>query len=555
MKTLRFIALILVLCTFATLLLACNREENLDTSTSGTTSGTTASSSSSNNSNSGDNNTENDGENNNQQPSTPNVDTSKLAESVNIKNYNGKRFDEKYIDLGQGSYMNIVKKTTPEEFKEFKANLEADGLVLYTSNKIGDNEFYTYISKKQIVNVMFLVYDYDERDSDYPTVTSVDHNEVRVIEDDPSMFSLPLLKEDNVYTADSTVEPKLIMLSDDAISWPGRMGYLYQLADGSFFIIDGGYWGAGSDPDSPKPTSKTSMSHTVMEVMKAHAPDPNNIVVAGWLFTHIHSDHIGAFLDISTQAKYKDIVTIEQIIYNMPSDEEVLGQDDNPERLLKWMRLFDKAVGVFQEQQKNTNTPLRLIKAHAGQKFFFRDLTMTIYTSQDNLLYSTNVNTGNNLESIDWHNNTSILSVVEYQGTKALYLGDTHVLANKLVNNPLYRNNLDCDILQVAHHGYSDTAAYHVYKHLTSDLKMVLWPDCKQHFDGKNIDGSIYSEDKVNNTPYGGVWDVKFSGTSYTNKQYLDKEGVTQVYLKDNTCAVITDFKNLNSFKMVDYVK
>jgi hypothetical protein len=59
------------------------------------------------------------------------------------------------------------------------------------------------------------------------------------------------------------------MLSDNAISWPVRMGYLYQLADGSFFVIDGGYWGGDGNP-----TSKTSMSHTVMEVMKAHAPDP-----------------------------------------------------------------------------------------------------------------------------------------------------------------------------------------------------------------------------------------------------------------------------------------
>jgi hypothetical protein len=228
----------------------------------------------------------------------------------------------------------------------------------------------------------------------------------------------------------------------------------------------------------------------------------------------------------------------------MPCDTEVLVQDDNPTNLLKWMRRFDDAAKVFANQQKGTDSPLALVKAHAGQKFHIRDLTFDVYMSQSILLYSSNVESGGNLESITWHNNTSVITMINYQNTDALFLGDTHALANKLVTNPLYRNVLDCDIVQVAHHGYGDTGSGVTYKHL-KNFKMVLWPDMRGHYDGLNPNGTTYIE---NNKPYSGVVNVGF------NKTYILKEGVTQVYLKDNTCAVITDFVNLNSYTMHDYV-
>ena len=545
MKLLRIISLLLVVCMFSALLLACNSETEGTTGTSGTisTSGTTGNTQNNNNNN--DNNQNSNQGNNNQTivPSNPSVDENKLTSYCDaVDDFNGEDFDIDNIDLGQGSYMNIAKNATLEEYNSFKKQLEDAGAVLYTTNKIGDNLYATYISRSQIINTMYLVYDYDETDTaNYPTATSVDHNEVRVIVDERPTFDLPLLADDNKYTVNNTVEPKLLMLSDNAISWPGRMGYLYQLADGSFFIIDGGYWGGNGNP-----TSKTSMSHTVIEVMKAHAPDPNNIVVAGWLFTHIHSDHIGAFYDISQNTEYRQLLTIEHIIYNMPSVGEGSVQDNDPASLLQWFDRFDNAVNVFKALQSAKGSSLRLSKLHAGQKFNFRELSFDVYMSQSLLLYSTNVESGGNLESITWHNNTSVVTKMNYHDTDTLFLGDTHVLANKLVTNPLYRNNLECDILQVAHHGYGDTGSGIIYKHLKTLPKMVLWPDRRGHYDGKNPDDTI---DYESNKPYNGVINVGF------NQQYLVKEGVTQVYLIDDTCAVITDFVNLNSYKMHDYVK
>ena len=249
MKSLRIIAILLVLCMFSAVLLACNSEGDTTSGTTGTmgtsgTTGTTGNNNSGNNAgNSGNNNSGNNNGGNTtpQKPNVPNINESKLVDYVDVVDtFNGKAFDIDNIDLGQGSYMNIMKNATLEEYNTFKKQLEDGGAVLYTTNQIGNNLFATYISRSQIMNVMFLVYDYDDTDTaSYPAATSIDHNEIRIMVDERPTYSLPLLAEDNKYTANNTVEPKLLMLSDNAISWPGRMGYLYQLADGSFFIIDG----------------------------------------------------------------------------------------------------------------------------------------------------------------------------------------------------------------------------------------------------------------------------------------------------------------------------
>ncbi len=557
MKKLRIVAFLLILCMFSAMLFACNGGSSDSSETEGTsqTTGTTTGNNNqgdnnnTGNENTGNNNTGNNNTGNNSgNTNTPTIDNNKLVSYVDaVEEFNGEKFDITNVDLGQGSYMHIAKNTTLEKYEAFNKYLEDNGAVLYDSNKIGDNRFSTYISKSQIITVMFLAYDYDEEDtSNYPVATSIDHNEVRIIIDERPYFDLYTREQDNKYTpsTDSKVAPRLIMLSDNKVTWPGRMGFLYQLADGSFFIMDGGYWGAGGNytANAMNPTKSSSVAHTIFEVMKAHAPDPENIVVAGWFISHTHEDHLGAFVDISLTEEYRNKITIETIIHNTPSDGELLSET-NGQLILEIAHRLEESIERF---KKSTSPNINIIKAHGGQKMYFRDLAFEIYTSQSTLLYSTDVSTGANFTHAVNHNDTSILSRVYYQDTTAMYFADSWVQTNRLVINPLYRRNLDCDMLQPSHHGYSDTKSGISYKHLSTPPKMVLWPDCRGHYDGKNPDGSVYYE---NSKPYGGVLYIDF------NQAYLVKPGVTQVYLIDNTCAVITDFKNLNTFNMVDYVK
>ena len=560
MKKLRIVAFLLVLCMFSTLLLACNSSDEGDDTTAATTQGTNATTNNNqnnntdnndDNNNSGNNNggNNNGGNNNGGNNGGSTVDENEVPLYIYAvdEDYNGRPWDIDTIELGQGSYMHIMKDTNLEEYNAFKKVLEDEGAYLYDTNQIGENRYATYISKYQIINVMYLVYDYDENDTSlYPTATSKDHNEVRIIIDDREYFDLPTREQDNVYSADPKVTPLLVMLSDNKVTWPGRMGYLYQLADGSFYIIDGGYWGAGNSftANAMKPNESSSVAHTIMQVLKAHAPDPENIVIAGWLITHTHEDHLGAMVDISLREDYRSILTVETFIHNTPTDDELRAQN-SANALIEIKDRLNEAI----ERLSDSNT--KIIKAHAGQKIYLRDLMVEIYTSQSVLLYSDNVSTGTPYTSIAHHNDTSILSRVYYQDTEAMYFGDTRQESNRLVINPVYRKYLDCDMLQVAHHGYGDTNSGWSYKHLTTPPKMVLWPDCRGHYDNKNPDGTDYYE---GGKLYTGVKYVGFNKDAFFQADGSSKPGVTQVYLVDNTCAVITDFKNLNSYEMVDYV-
>ena len=513
MKAIKIIAFLLTVCMLSSLLFACNNNEETpsDTEQPSDTSST---------------------ETPTDAPSQPSneSDLEYFIDIIDVLKYNGREFDEINIDIGQDSYMHVVKNTTPEEYENFKAALEKEGFVLYTTNTIGKNKFATYITETQIVNVMLVYYDYDETNkTDFGGKAAVDHYEVRVMEDNRFMFDLPGLEKDNVYADGGYAS--FSMISDEKITYAGRMGYVYQLADGSFFIIDGGV--TRDDPN-------LSSAPVLMALLEEFAPDPNNIVIAAWFMTHMHDDHIGAYYDISRNEEYASKVKIEKLIHNMPSESEMAIQDkykfDNGTQDIS--TTINNAAGSTERQEEFNEATAKLrpeqkFKAHPGQVFYIRDLTLTIYCSQDLLLYSTipSASVSKNFESNPWHNSASIVSMVNYQGKDMLFFGDSHVYSFKYMINPIYRNDLKADILQVAHHGYADTRADLINQYIQPEY--VLWPVKRAHYDGKNPDGSIYYE---GGKPYSGVKDVAF------NAVFFNDPNIKNIYHEKDFCITIDDF-------------
>ena len=183
-----------------------------------------------------------------------------------------------------------------------------------------------------------------------------------------------------------------------------------------------------------------------------------------------------------------------------------------------------------------------LVKAHSGMQFFLRDLTLTVDIAQDTILYSTDINNarGDSINSIGWHNSTSVVTRVDYKGKTAIYLGDTHQIAIRLAITPLFSGIYKyAEIVQTAHHGYNDTAANILYKYF-QNIEMVLWPVYRNHYDGIDINTG---EDKGE-----GVGEyTDFNGA-------LLKQGIKQVYLRKDICEVCEDFDTWE-FKSVDFIK
>lgn len=80
------------------------------------------------------------------------------------------------------------------------------------------------------------------------------------------------------------------------------MSYVFKLCDGSFFIIDGGYFTKGE-------------CDRLYQFLLDHTDD--KIHIAGWFCSHAHEDHFGCFMDFAK--KYGKCVTIEKLYYNFPN--------------------------------------------------------------------------------------------------------------------------------------------------------------------------------------------------------------------------------------------
>lgn len=357
-------------------------------------------------------------------------DESALKTSVNITDFNGKSFSIYQKDMGNGSYMHVAENTTVQQFSKFLVGLVEDGAAYYTSNKIGANFFVTMVTKAQIINAMF-----------YKAT-----REVRVVVDDREKFDLPGLASENVYAR--LGRASITMVAIEETGWPGGMGFVYELSDGSFIIIDGGY---SNRNETTGKTTKSS-ANWLTKTLKKLAKDPENITIAAWVITHPHEDHYGAFIEMAESAECLEDIKIEMVIYNNPADEYLASTKTTI--AAQWI---DAAIVKW--------NPDKIVKAHPGQVFHLRDAVITVYGSPDIVVPQdveiTNVN------------NLNTVTMVDYHGKRGLYLGDAQEIQNPIMSE-LYNKEFKADILQLAHHGYGNTDAKDVYRY--ADPSIVLWP-------------------------------------------------------------------------------
>ncbi|MBQ7364128.1 MAG: MBL fold metallo-hydrolase, partial [Clostridia bacterium] len=81
------------------------------------------------------------------------------------------------------------------------------------------------------------------------------------------------------------------------------MSYVYQLADGRFFLIDGGYFTYGE-------------SERLYALLRSLRPS-GKLPIAGWFFSHAHQDHFGCFIEFIL--RYQQEIALEALYYTFPS--------------------------------------------------------------------------------------------------------------------------------------------------------------------------------------------------------------------------------------------
>ena len=320
-------------------------------------------------------------------------------------------------DSSAGTKILHAERVKEEEYLDYIKLLESAGYTRYTGSEIGGNIFHTYTNEALQVNIGY-----------FPEIRTV-----RVAWEPKK--NLPGLESDNVYDNAGTMETWLTVVDLEEEVLEGA-SLIYRMDDGSFIIVDGGY----ADKRSVE-------AKKLLEILKEQSPHEKP-VIAAWLFSHPHGDHIGTFNDFARL--YHDQVEIEQIICNFPSEEELLLSDKQVV-----VPSHYKVIGLgyneinsgyyFKEAMETYYTDVPVVKPHTGNVFYIRNAKIEVlYTHED--LYPNSVVTHAT-------NSCSVIYKVHIGDQSMLLLGDaTEIAGDTLLRQ--FGDYVKSDIMQIAHHGF-----------------------------------------------------------------------------------------------------
>lgn len=303
-----------------------------------------------------------------------------------------------FCDDGDGGRLWVVSGCTAEDYHTYRAAVTEAAFELYFENEIDGNLFSTYKKDGVLLDVWYT------KDG-YVRITATRGFE-------------PMPYEQTVIEAVTTPGVALVGGVTDEKARSQMM--FFKLSDGRFVVVDGGL------------KSGTTMAK-LFSAMQNVAEDPDNIVIACWLFTHTHGDHIGAIQELAPNYKtYEDKLTVESFMHNFSDNEQALvpaqevGSNDE---LRGYFKKFPDA---------------KIYKAHPGNVAYFGDMKIEVLSTFENYIYTAFPNNWNAVNS---------MYKITLGGQVILIPGDTSNYDQETLVD-IYSDALKCDILQAVHHGF-----------------------------------------------------------------------------------------------------
>ncbi|MBQ7922416.1 MAG: MBL fold metallo-hydrolase [Clostridia bacterium] len=217
---------------------------------------------------------------------------------------------------------------------------------------------------------------------------------------------------------------------DDGVAWRSTgMGYILCSESGELCVIDGG-------------TSDDAEDFlALLEAQTAGKP-----VVRMWIVTHPHTDHYGALLEICSREDLAARVEVQKIVYHFPFPEE----------------FADKRAAAGWECMKTilANTGAEGYKPAIGEKISVDSLEFHILnTPVDSTICADS-------------NQLSLIFTVQGAERKAMFTGDAGARNLQMVLWR-YSSGLECDILQMPHHGLCDTGLREFYEKVNAHTLFI----------------------------------------------------------------------------------
>ena len=312
------------------------------------------------------------------------------------------------IDCADNTVEYLYLDQTEQAFQGYLDQLEQSGMARYGEVHSFGNALKaaTYCGNEKTVHTYFSAAD----------------GTVRVLVTTGNVSLPPIAKGNTVANISSNVA----MLG---LNRENGLSMVFTLEDSSYLIYDGGENSADAD-----------LLYQYLKENNRRADD--KLVIAGWFFTHEHTDHYGMFGFFA--ANYGWEVTLEYIFVNGYSPNSV-----NPAITTYVGFLSDQPDGtpaqVKSLSKKFLGDPVT-VKVHTGQVISLRNADIQIlFTNEDLTPENAKVATANDLSTV---------SMVCIGGKKILVAGDAvdealFVLATRYAGTDV----LQCDILQIPHHG------------------------------------------------------------------------------------------------------
>ena len=351
-------------------------------------------------------------------------DENGLASSIPLPDISstGLKWNTNGRDSGHGSKLYIANSANSTHFTKYVAALKSAGFTAYATNKLHTNEFATFVTKDQIVHVMFFA----------------PQNVIKVTVDPRSTFGLPGIKGENDSPNPNNTPTEFVQLGMSQVSGEANgMGYIIKLPNGKFVVVDGGFaYSSGEGSGSGK---------FLINTMKKMQGNNNKPVIAAFIITHIHTDHAGGFMGLANG--WPNDVVIEKLVYNQPSDAQ-MNSVSNMKGRINWV---PNAINKL----KKAGSLQSVVKAHPGMQLHYTGLTITIMGSIDVIENSDH-------KKMENGNNASVVCMFEMYGKKVLITGDAEPLESRAIRD-IYggigntNSVLKADFTQTPHHGYGNT--------------------------------------------------------------------------------------------------
>ena len=236
--------------------------------------------------------------------------------------------------------------------------------------------------------------------------------------------------------------------SFNSVASGNGMGYVIQLADGSFIVYDGGY-----DDDAKE----------VWETLKSlNNNSESGIIIRAWLISHGHGDHYPAFNSFVEQ--YGSKVTMEYLLI-APVNPSISGASKV---------LLNDVVPAAQ------GAGMRVCYLHTGMKLTFCDMDIEVLFAAEEVYkkgtpqttHDFYLDTSHGLIASGYDNESSMVTrFIKNGGKSMVFTGDTGIAGSDRMLELFGKSYLKSDICQVSHHG-CESFGIETYKAINADIWM-----------------------------------------------------------------------------------